>query len=62
MYSHLFIVKYLFYDDYRVKCKKHMNSSITLGMDCLVDSVRHLKSSNYTYDHKCILNSLLKSF
>ena len=33
MYSHLFIVKYLFYDDYRVKCKKHMNSSIPLGID-----------------------------
>ena len=55
-------VKYLFYDDYRVKCKKHVNSSIPLGIDGLVDSVRHLISGNYTYDHKCILNSLLKSF
>ena len=54
-------VKYLFYDDYRVKCQKHMNSSIPLGIDGLVDSVRHLISSSYTYDHKCILNSLLKS-
>ena len=52
-------VKYLFYDDYGVKCK---NSSIPLSIDGLVDSVRLLISSNYTYDRKCILNNLLKSF